>query len=1114
MANYLSDKPANRKSNKYPAHERIANVIYEDISQDVDSGCRRIALVGEWGSGKSTIVSMVQEKFHGETDVCFLQFDLWSHTGDSLRRSFLSKLNEGIKQLVERGKLDAEQAKDWEELDSKIDYSEQTVLTIEKRDYSSIAIIVLLIAFLYSSLSVLAGGVASALNDPSNLFVIWSPLAAIVLSVAITGVFYLLLRKSNKSRPGALKGLLSDLMCLLGGKPDTQSTRTTQTELLGSLSYEKYLVKLLKLAKSALPNGRLIVVLDNLDRLTPDNARAAWDTIQVFANQMDVADSSRIDSWLILPVSAETIGVIEGNENSINGNGTLSKLFIVRYEIPSPIRSEWKTSVYEDIASAFPESTPEARQFIFSVMNRFSDGIASRRPRDNKRVINEIVSLSRVYSTIPLESIAVFVWHRDRFDHLAYHENNPHLEAGDAASSEQHRKSFAEYIAIQISSASTLSGLPKPSGSTYKPEHLAMLVFGLFEEEAAEEAMLSVLLDDQEWVEKFDLEKQLYRSPALLDTLSGIIESSLSLKDPAARYRFGVLLGRIFASELSEPAYVQSRDSALPVFASMLDQYAWPLEKGAGAVIGTLLVRYPSAVSIGGCLRGIELASEDISSFDNAAISEWVAEIASFCEQAVCKVDFGDESLSVDFGPNLYPFIEAASATCYPAELLDLFEIDGDQAIKNIVAGLVSSRPAANGRYDVGKALSLLPIFANSQNGINFSNPGSLGLNNSDAQKAFFVEGWLISRFGGVNATAYIQQNSSFNFSDVSNDSSVFYVAAAVASYIQGNVASNRMRSVSFGIDELDEDLIHDVAKLYLLGIEGKASEHDYIGDVFNAESGSEGVLAISDALADAAASDSLILMRVPYASFAGWIVSRKVNSCQEYAGHISAAYTADEVCSAPFSVALSSLYLWLVNSSEEYHPWILNELNAVSEADWEEDLFGNDMGLSELAVAVDASSGQLACVDSVVRDRLGSSGKQERFEVILALQGRDMLRRLSDDVLAEIASCVASLFAGDNWKMQYAQIKQSLIQIDLLSRLNCEQLRSIVIAIVSSRALTHIEWLNKALNACEDIDSVKSKCQPWLEDLNKELSKKRKDDPKDLDKQFEKTRQALVRKG
>ena len=111
MANYLSDKPANRKSNKYPAHERIADAIYEDIDQDVDSGCRRIALVGKWGSGKSTIISMLQEKFQDETDVCFFQFDLWSHTGDSLRRSFLSKLNEGIKQLGGKTKIDAEQEK-------------------------------------------------------------------------------------------------------------------------------------------------------------------------------------------------------------------------------------------------------------------------------------------------------------------------------------------------------------------------------------------------------------------------------------------------------------------------------------------------------------------------------------------------------------------------------------------------------------------------------------------------------------------------------------------------------------------------------------------------------------------------------------------------------------------------------------------------------------------------------------------------------------------------------------------------------------------------------------------------------------------------------------------
>ena len=1111
MANYLSDKPANFNSNKYPVHKRIADVIHEDISHGGQPNCRRIALVGEWGSGKSTIISMLQEKFQGERDVCFLQFDLWSHTGDSLRRSFLTKLNDGVKEGVDGSSLDPKVKADWDDLDSKIAFSEQTVLTIEKHDHSPIAIAILMVAFLYGALSVLFSGISSAINDSSNLFVILSPLGSVLLSILIAILFSVWMSKSGRFRKGAIKEELINLAGVIGGRPNTQSTRTTQTELLGSLSYESYLIKLLKLAKKALPNGRLVVVLDNLDRLTPDNARAAWDAIQVFANQMDVIDNERIDTWLILPVSVATIGTIEGSDSSGTGNGTLSKLFIVRHEIPSPIRSEWKKSVCEDLALAFPDSTPETQQFIFSVMNKFSGGIASRRPRDNKRVINEIVSLARVYRDIPLESIAIFVWHRDYYDHWEDHKVNQESGSVEGSFSKMPHREFVGYIANQISASSTLSKLPCPGKDIYKPEHLAMLAFGLFDEKSAEEAMLIVLLNDLDWIRELDLEKQLVRSPAFLDTLGSLIETSFSLDDPSSRHRFSVLLHRLFDAKLNGPSQIQSRASVATSFAAMLPHYPWPLEKEGGSIVGKLLKQYSDIVFVDDCLEGIKLASEGIGSFDNKAIKEWATEVAAFCSQATDCSSFNAKPLSIDFEGNLYAFIEAASSTCSPDEVLGLFSIVGEQATRNIVTGLVSSRPAAGGNVDVAKALSKISVFTDLSTEIDFANPGSLGLNNGELYKAFYIECWLISRFGSPNATAYIQENSTFNFSDVSNESSVPYIAAAVASYIQEGVVSNRSGNADFNIDELDDEVVRSVAELYLFGLGCESCGHDYISDVFDSPQASETLLRLSDSLADAVAAQPELLSRVPYTVFADWIATRKHDKCQAYATCVSNAYSSDELCEAPFIIDLSQMYIRLGNSDNGLHEWIFTGLNGVSIDDWKEDLFGGDLGLSQLAITINAAGGSLTGLDDAVQDRLGSLSTPDQFEAILALKKKGMLERLSDATLSEISYAIAMLFVSKDWKMQYAQLKNELMTIDWLSRLGSDQLKIVVLAIVESRTFSHAEWLNDALSACKKLDTVKTKCVSWSSELNRELSKRLKNDPKGLNEQFKMIKEKLI---
>lgn len=105
---FLEDEPCHGPSD-FQIHERIAQAIAYEIKTG-ESG--NIALVGNWGSGKSTIVDRVggliqleNETFieNGEESApvgdgfIYFKFDAWAHSGDSLRRNFLASLADALK---------------------------------------------------------------------------------------------------------------------------------------------------------------------------------------------------------------------------------------------------------------------------------------------------------------------------------------------------------------------------------------------------------------------------------------------------------------------------------------------------------------------------------------------------------------------------------------------------------------------------------------------------------------------------------------------------------------------------------------------------------------------------------------------------------------------------------------------------------------------------------------------------------------------------------------------------------------------------------------------------------------------------------------------------------
>ena len=85
---FLPDDPVSEDS--FGCHKRISDSIAEKI--ETDPRGKTVGLEGTWGSGKSSIIKMLEERWEEREDVKVFTYDAWAHQGDPLRRAFLEEL--------------------------------------------------------------------------------------------------------------------------------------------------------------------------------------------------------------------------------------------------------------------------------------------------------------------------------------------------------------------------------------------------------------------------------------------------------------------------------------------------------------------------------------------------------------------------------------------------------------------------------------------------------------------------------------------------------------------------------------------------------------------------------------------------------------------------------------------------------------------------------------------------------------------------------------------------------------------------------------------------------------------------------------------------------------
>ncbi len=395
---FLSDEPV--ENDNFGTHEKVAKALLELICNGNSDTVHSIALEGAWGSGKSTVIKILKRLIQQEQcneDIAVFVYDAWAHQGDSLRRSFMEKL---IDFLIDRGWINKE---NWEEEKARLSRRlEETNITTTPQLTSWGKALAL-------SLGLVPVGMAIATMG-GNVSTFFRYIGVSLTIVPILVVFAAIIRNKFSKRKDE-----SALLIFLNRTKEIQRTRTIRTPDPTTVEFaEKYK----KLLKEALGNEgklrKLIIVMDNLDRLPPQEALLVWATMRTFTLfESEEEWQSRL--FLLVPFAPEALSKLwEDSEKSSTVQAFIEKTFQLRLQVPPPVLSDWNEFLRTQLEQAFPQhEKPE----IDTIIRLFRlKGIPENRPltpRDIKLFVNKVGALHLKWkNTIPLPIQAAYVLYK------------------------------------------------------------------------------------------------------------------------------------------------------------------------------------------------------------------------------------------------------------------------------------------------------------------------------------------------------------------------------------------------------------------------------------------------------------------------------------------------------------------------------------------------------------------------------------------------------------------------------------------------------------------------------------------------------------------------------
>lgn len=467
---FIKNQPLGEDLFSNKSQDKIATVISDKIIKEHDF--KIIGIDGEWGSGKSNLVKLIEKKL--EMSHKFFVYDVWGHQEDEQRKSILIELTEFIKSesnLVKK-------RNNW---DNKL-----KLLLAKSKETKTINQPYLSIGFIFSLLSIIYIPTVNVFKDTMVDFfeikkLYWKILIVTFPILIVIGIYFwntaknLLRNKYWKLFWESFKAPIYKVFFFIFSfliiyiivnafrysMADFFSIRNCYWKLLLLVAFPiaiiyfwnsiKILSKLLRRSfrlsaeetfqvytnkqreetkietiSENEPSVRefqkwmqeidddlqmpIVIVFDNFDRLPKKHILSIWSSIHIF-----FAENGYSKIKVIIPFDREHIQNafkdLNNGENKSFGEDYVNKTFDIVFRVTKPIMSDWKKFFEEQWKKAFTECDEIEMSLVIQVYEFLNRRIT---PREIISFINEVLTIKLLDEKYKERYIGIFILQKDK----------------------------------------------------------------------------------------------------------------------------------------------------------------------------------------------------------------------------------------------------------------------------------------------------------------------------------------------------------------------------------------------------------------------------------------------------------------------------------------------------------------------------------------------------------------------------------------------------------------------------------------------------------------------------------------------------------------------------
>ena len=327
------------------------------------------------------MVRLLEHELASDPETRLVPFDAWAHEGDPLRRSFLERVISDLS----ADSVGWIRKSDWEKRRKELTGRRRTTITIPRPSLTGKGRAFAVGALVAPLGTVLVGAALTA-----------DPVSARLLAVGLVAIF----------APILIAVLLRNLDLLSVTSVATTESNTVETGDPTSVEFEATFKELMHEALGKQQGRRLILVIDNLDRLSPAQSLTIWSTLQTFLQSPDYRDQPwRTSLWVVFPYDRGSIERLwDGADNSDRKDRKRAESFLdksvqITFTVPPPVLSNWREHMLVLLRSVLPDQTKhpdvdlDAAYRVYVAIR--SEPARSPTPRELEQFANGIGSLHR-----------------------------------------------------------------------------------------------------------------------------------------------------------------------------------------------------------------------------------------------------------------------------------------------------------------------------------------------------------------------------------------------------------------------------------------------------------------------------------------------------------------------------------------------------------------------------------------------------------------------------------------------------------------------------------------------------------------------------------------------